>query len=124
MKYFMWSAAVLMALTTIAHLFGGTVQIMTPIIETQSLDPAIRSISMVVWHMVTLVLLLTTLAIGYIARTESPALKWFIIASQIGFALIFLFYNIKDFGAIFVMPQWVAFVLCPALMILHRPSTS
>lgn len=116
----MWGACALMALTTGAHLFGGTGQIMTPIAQTQSLDPAIRSISMVVWHMVTLVLLISTGAIGYLARSDNPALKGFIIASQIGFALIFLFYNIKDFGALFVLPQWTVFVLCPALMILHR----
>ncbi|MGB7318437.1 MAG: hypothetical protein WBC85_10780 [Planktotalea sp.] len=124
MKYLMWIAAGLMGLTSAVHLFLGTGDIMSPIMQAETLDPAIRAIAMVVWHMVSLMLLLSTLAIAYLARTPNQALKWFVISMQVGFTLIFLFYNITHFAALFVLPQWTVFLIVPILMIFARPKAA
>lgn len=120
MNYFIAGAAALMGLTSAVHIFAGTGEIMSPIVAADVLDPAIRAIAMVVWHMVSLVLVLSTLAIGYLAVRSNSALGSFVVASQFGFALIFLYYNITQFGALFVLPQWTVFVLCPVLMLVPR----
>ena len=121
MTYLMWGAAALMGLTTAVHIFLGTVDVMTPIMQADTLHPVVQATAMVVWHMISLILLLSTIAIASLVRRPKLALAWFIIASQFGFALIFLFYNITHFGALFVMPQWTVFLLCPIMMLLARP---
>lgn len=118
MNYFTGVAAFHIGLTAAIHLFAGTGDIVFPIMQVETLHPEIRAIAMVLWHMVSLILLLSTLAIGYFARNSNHALSWPIIASQFGFAFIFVFYNITHFAALFVMPQGTVFVLCPVLMIL------
>ena len=109
-----------MGLTSAVHLFLGTGDIMTPIMITETLHPAIRATAMVVWHMVSLMLVLLTLAIAYLALKPNPPLFWFVIALQLGSAMVFLFFNISHFGSFFVMPQWTVFVLCPLLMLAPR----
>ena len=119
MKYGMWSAAALMGLTTCVHLFAGTGDIMTPIMNAD-IHPIVKSTAMVVWHGVTLILALLTLAIAHLARRQNPALFGFAIAIQLGFAALFLFYNLSMFGGVFTLPQWTVFLLAPALMIFAR----
>lgn len=124
MKYLMLGAAGIMGLTTGVHLFARTRDIMTPIMDAGSLHPVIRSVALVVWHMVTLILALCTIALVYLARSENLALTYFILALQIGFALIFLAINIATFGALFTMPQWTAFAITAALMIASMIKTA
>lgn len=114
-KYLLWSATALMALTTGVHLFAGTPEIMEPIVAAD-LHPVIKATAMVVWHVITLLLALMTFAIAYLARVRNPALSLFIIAIQLSFAGVFLWYNLTMFGGIFMLPQWTVFLLVPVLM--------
>ncbi len=46
------------------------------------------------------------------------------IAIQLGFASLFLFYGFRLLGNIIDMPQWIAFMLVPGLMMLARRGKS
>jgi hypothetical protein len=116
MSYFMWSAAAVMGLTTGVHLLAGTSDIMTPILNAEVIDPVISGVALVVWHMVSLMLALSTIAIIYLARVQNHALLILVASLQLGFALIFLWYNLTLFSALFAMPQWIAFLLAALLM--------
>lgn len=116
MSYFMWSAAAVMGLTTGVHLLAGTSDIMTPILNAEVIDPVISGVALVVWHMVSLMLALSTIAIIYLARVQNHALLILVASLQLGFALIFLLYNLTLFSALFAMPQWTAFLLAALLM--------
>lgn len=115
MNYLMWGAAALMGFTTCVHLFAGTPDVMSPIMGAD-IDLVTKGTAMVVWHGVSLILLLSTFALAYLARRDNPALFAFAIAIQLGFAALFLFYNLSMFGALFALPQWTVFLLAPALM--------
>jgi hypothetical protein len=65
---------------------------------------------------VSLMLVLSTIAIIYLARVQNHALLILVASLQLGFALIFLWYNLTLFSALFAMPQWTAFLLAALLM--------
>ena len=111
----LWSAAALMGLTTGAHLFAGTPEIMGPILQAD-LHPVIKTTAMVVWHVATLLLALMTFGIAYLAKRRNAALSLFIILIQLSFAGLFLWYNITVFSGLFALPQWTVFLVVLALM--------
>jgi hypothetical protein len=115
MSKLMWGAALLMALTTGVHLFMGTSEIMGPI-QVVDLELVIKSTAMVVWHGVTLILVLSTFGIAFLARHKNQNLALFIVAIQFGFVRLFLFYTLTVFGGLFALPQWTVFLLVAALM--------
>ena len=115
MKKTMCTAAVLMGLTTGLHLFGGTSEIMNPILNAD-IHPVIKGTSMVVWHAITAILALMAVGIFYLARHKNDALAYFIIAIQLAFAGLFIFYNASMLDALFAMPQWTIFLGIAAVM--------
>lgn len=115
MKYVMWSAAALMGLTTCVHLFAGTPEIMSPIMSA-GIHPVVKATAMVVWHVVTLLLLLLTFAIAYLASHKNDALFTLTLAIQLSFAGLFLYYGLGTFGGVFTLPQWTVFLLVPVMM--------
>jgi hypothetical protein len=110
-----WSAAGLMGLTTVVHLFAGTPEIMSPILQA-NLRPVIRAIAMVVWHVAKLLLALMTFGIAYFTKFRNAGLSLFIILIQLSFAGLFLWYNITLFSVLFALPQWTVFLIVPVLM--------
>lgn len=117
MEYLMWSAAALTGVTTCIHLFAGTKEIMTPILKAEH-PVALKAVMMVIWHGVTLILALMTIGIAFVAMHQNIPLALFIIAVQLGFAGLFLYYNLSMIGGLFRLPQWTVFLLVPALMSL------
>lgn len=120
MKKPMVAAAGLMGLTTLVHLFAGGPENYGPLRES-ALGDVSRSTLSVVWHMVSLVLLLQTLALGELSRRPNPPLWWLTLAGMLGFAALFVGYTLADFGALFALPQWTVFLATAALMIWGRP---
>ena len=59
---------------------------MTPIRQSD-LPPLVRSVADVVWHGVTVMLVLMAGGLAWLAFAPNPALLWMICAVQIGFAL-------------------------------------
>ncbi|MEY1557720.1 hypothetical protein AB3Y40_18975 [Yoonia sp. R2331] len=113
------TAAALMALTTLIHVFVGGPEVMDPI-RASTLDPLVIGVASVVWHAITLLLALFAVALLWLARNSNKPLVALLLAMQLGFGLIFLGYGIADLGTIWPMPQWIIFFAIPALMLVGQ----
>ena len=107
-------AALLMLLTSGIHVFAGGPEIMTPIRQS-NLSKPVKAVADVVWHGVTVMLLLMAAGLGWLAYMPNPALLWMICAVQIGFAGLFIAYGLGQLGNLKQMPQWIIFLGIPAL---------
>lgn len=123
MNKFMIAAAALMFATLLAHVFGGGAEIHAPI-QASELSPYLRAISAVIWHAITIILLVFSIALAGLVKHPNRALERAVIAIQLGFASLFLFYGFRLLGNIIDMPQWIAFILIPGLMMLARRGKS
>mgnify|MGYP000046819713 FL=1 len=108
------AAAALMALTFCVHVFAGGPEIHVAI-QGSELSEYLRAISAVLWHAVTVILAVFALAYLWLARHENRALALVMVATQLGFAALFLWYGATLLGTIWPMPQWVIFLLIPAI---------
>lgn len=106
-----------MAITIVAHVFGGGPQYHQPFRESD-MALELRSMSSVLWHFVTIMLVVFAAALAWLAYQRNTALAWFTIASQVGFAGVFLYYGLTDLQSPWPMPQWIVFLLIPALTLL------
>jgi len=111
------TAAALMGLTVLVHAFLGGPEVYTPI-RSSLLDPQLIAVLSVIWHGVTVVLFAMTLGLIWMVRHHSPALALIIAGIQVGFAALFIGYGLSDLGTLAPMPQWIIFLLIPALMAL------
>lgn len=112
---FYLAAAGLMALTTLVHLFAGGPEIYAPLRDA-TLAPVVVSTLSVVWHMISLLLGLYTVALFWLWQRSNDHLAVFICAGQIAFALLFVTYGIADFGSVLPLPQWTIFALTAAFI--------
>ncbi|MBT2131388.1 hypothetical protein [Aliiroseovarius lamellibrachiae] len=119
MNKFMIAATVLMFATFLAHVLGGGPEIHAPI-QASDLSPYLRAISAVIWHAITIILLVFSVALAGLIKYPNRALERVIIAIQLGFASLFLFYGMRLLGNVIDMPQWIAFMLIPAVMVIGR----
>ncbi|WP_299424975.1 hypothetical protein [uncultured Shimia sp.] len=115
MNKWMLTAAGLLFLTTGVHVFLGGPEIHVPIQESE-LHPAVRAVGAVVWHAVTVMLLVFGAACAWLARNSNAPLAWLMIATQIGFAGLFIGYGMTLLGNLTVMPQWIIFALISAII--------
>ena len=121
MNKWITAAAALMALTVIAHVFGGGPEV-NDIVSASDLPPTVRALSSVVWHGITLMLVLSTAALVYLAKHDNPALETFLAIWQLGFAMMFIGYGIVQLGTIWPMPQWTVFIVMPVMTYLGSRS--
>lgn len=111
------TAALLMTLTVLIHVFVGGAEVMDPI-RASTLDPLVIAVTNVVWHAITLQLALFVVGLFWLVQHQSRPLVAMMLAMQLGFALIFLGYGIADLGTLWPMPQWIIFLGIPALMLM------
>ncbi|SFU51113.1 hypothetical protein SAMN04488527_104137 [Aliiroseovarius crassostreae] len=116
MKRSMILAAVLMGLTTGVHVLAGGPDIHLPI-QSSNLPADLRAISAVLWHAVTVNLTLFTLSLAWMVRHENRGLGVLLVGVLLGYAGLFLYYGATILGTLWVMPQWVIFLLIPAVML-------
>lgn len=119
------AASALMGLTFVVHVFGGGPEIHVPI-QASELSEYLRAISAVLWHAVSVILAVFALAYLWAAKNNAPALIWQMTVIQLGFAALFLWYGIALLGTIWPMPQWIIFLLIPAVSLIgqrRRPSS-
>ncbi len=57
-------ASALSALTLIAHILGGGTEIMIPVLASE-LIPYLKAIMLVIWHAITMIFLINSLALIY-----------------------------------------------------------
>lgn len=117
MNRWMLAAAGALLLTTWVHVYLGGPEI-HHVIQVSDLPPDLRALSAVLWHAVTIALLVFAAGCIWLARTPNPALVLLIGAIQVGYAGLFLFYGVTRLGTLWVMPQWIIFLLVPALMVI------
>ncbi|MFY0594823.1 MAG: hypothetical protein JXQ85_00195 [Cognatishimia sp.] len=108
------AAAVLMALTFGVHVFAGGPEVHVAI-QASELSEYLRAISAVLWHAVSVILAVFALAYLWLARNDNKALSIVLGATQLGFATLFLWYGTTLLGTIWPMPQWIVFLLIPAI---------
>ena len=111
------AAALLMALTTLVHIFAGGPENYAPL-RASDLAAIPRATLSVVWHMVTLVLAVTAGGLFFLIKNRSIPLAILLLILQIGFALLLVFYGLLDFQSLLELPQWIAFGLASLLMFL------
>lgn len=111
------AAAALSTVLTAAHIFGGTPEFLTPILETELPDD-IRAVAAIVWHGVSLLLVANSaVLIGATMNTHWGRAGVGVVAAQyVGFVALFLYFGIIFLGDITALPQWVAFALISAMI--------
>ena len=117
MNKWITAAAALMGLTVTAHVFGGGPEV-NDIVSASDLPPTVRALSSVVWHGITLMLVLSTAALVYLAKHNNPALEAFLAIWQLGLAMMFIGYGVVQLGTIWPMPQWTVFIAMPVMTYL------
>jgi hypothetical protein len=112
-------AAVLSAARFCLHVIGGGADVHTPI-QKSDLEASLRAISAVIWHFISLILLLQSVAFWVLAKRPNWELAWFLTAIQFGFAALFIYYGLTMLGSIWIMPQWVVFLGIGILSLLGQ----
>lgn len=110
------TAGILSVLLTAIHIFGGGADVHAPILASE-LDPLMKGYSSVLWHGVTASLALCSGILLLAAKREGERelLTWIVIIQFAAFAAIFAYYGITRFGTLFLMPQWIAFLIIIAV---------
>lgn len=106
-----------MALTTLVHAFVGGPEVYAPV-RISALDPLTRSVTSVVWHVVTAQLALLAVGLYWVSAHRNPALEAMIGAMQLSFVVLFIGYGLGDLGSLWMMPQWTIFLAGLGLMVL------
>lgn len=123
MRLFTPLAAALMALTTAAHVFGGGPEIMDPVAASGLTGP-VQSVLWVVWHGITTVLVVMTMALAYLSRHDVPALRIMCCAICLAFTGLFVVAATGLPNGFAILPQWAIFTVLAVLVALGRPSSS
>ena len=106
--------AVLMAGTVALHVFSGGPEFADPFRAALS-DDHLRAMALILWHAVTVVLVVLTGAYLVLARGPNRALLWASSALQLGWAALFVLYGLDLLGQLWSLPQWVLFISFPLL---------
>ena len=107
-------AAALMGLTVLIHVFGGGPEVHDPLQATLS-DPFLAAFAAVLWHMVTVALVVLAGGLWVLAKRHDSALEAILSGIQLGFAAVFVFYGLTRLGTVMPMNQWIIFLMIPAL---------
>ena len=112
-------ATALSGILVLAHIFGGGPEIHMPVLATE-LAPEIKAAVSVVWHGVTLVLIINTVLL-LAATTNRPwghTAAWIVVAQYGAFVVLFIAYGIIRLENLTQLPQWIAFLLIVVLTVL------
>ncbi len=103
----------LMAGIVAVHVFMGGPQYAVPFMQELSTSD-LRAMSQVLWHAVTIALVLIALAYLWLGFHRNRALFVFTSLLQLGWAGLFLLYGATQLGELTTQPQWVLFIAFPA----------
>ena len=102
MRYPTLAAATVMAATTLLHMISGGAEFHQPI-QTSAMEPPLRAMLAVLWHTVTLLLAVQAVALVWLARHPDRAMASLLVAIQICFAGLFLFYGQTMLGTVWTL---------------------
>lgn len=112
------AAAALSALTLAAHFFGGGPQYHTPAMAS-SLSIEDKTVYTVIWHAVTAILVINTLAFAHAtySRKFRTGFVFLTSAQYLSWGFLFVYFGLTRLGDLWTLPQWIAFFLIPAVAI-------
>ena len=106
------------------HVFGGGPAINDPV-QASTLPLLVRSVSEVVWHAITAILVINGLALLWGALDgRMVRLAWLVAVQYLAFAGLFVAYDISRFGSLMAMPQWILFLAMAFLAMLGLTRTA
>ncbi|MTI15638.1 hypothetical protein E1162_00100 [Rhodobacteraceae bacterium RKSG542] len=112
MNKWLFSAGVLSLLLDLVHVFLGGPEIHNPVLAS-NFDPVLKAVLSVVWHGITVVLLVNgaLLITAAFKRTLALGVAWTVIAQYTGFSLLFIAYGALRLDSLMDMPQWISFLV-------------
>lgn len=104
-------AALGMAATFALHTFGGEMTVHRPLLTDAATAEMDLYVS-VLWHGITAVIALGTLALVYLAMQPVPPkpMLWLIGAQTLTIGLLFIAYGLLRTDSLWVAPQWIILV--------------
>ncbi len=116
MNYWILSAAGLSTLVLLAHVIGGGQDVHRPILNSE-LNDELKAYSSIIWHSATALLAIGSLSLLWagMGNHYADGMAFVILLQYIAFAGLFIFYGITRLDSVWIMPQWTAFILIPAL---------
>jgi hypothetical protein len=105
--------------------FGGGPEIHDAILASDA-TLLVRTIGSVVWHGISAMLLLNSVALLFAVRSAvvPKALVLLVVGQYLSMAGLFVFYGLHEFKSLMQMPQWTGFVVisCLALIGIRAPA--
>ena len=118
MNYYFLIAALISLFGTFFHIFVGNNKIDNMVFATE-LNINIRTISRVVWHSVTCILVISFVALLFGAlKGISNDLAYFISAYMLGFSALFMYFCAYHLGNPFRFPHPIVFFIMGSLVIM------
>ncbi|MEV6241834.1 hypothetical protein [Lentzea sp. NPDC051838] len=103
------------------HIIGGHRDVVRPLLHA-GLAEEPKRVLQAVWHMVSIDLVLSGIALTYLAFTSAnELLAWFVAAHFVGYAGAFLAVTVSVRWPLFRLPQWV--LLLPVAVLTLVGST-
>ncbi|WP_137940038.1 hypothetical protein [Chitinivorax sp. B] len=117
MNAWLMSAAGVTMATFLLHTLAGGKEVAAPLLKAQDLGPVEKYTSYYCWHMVTILLLVMALAIGYIAWQPNLPMLLLLLCLSLAFtSLSLLMAKVSRLG-IWALPQWVCFAAISGLLL-------
>lgn len=112
MSYWIAVAGAFSSIYVYLHVVGGGVEVHVPILEG-GLPHELQGFVSVMWHgfTVTMVLCSGLFLIAALRPKLRKVLTLIGVVQYVGFAVLFLLYNWQRFDSLFVMPQWIGFLI-------------
>lgn len=110
------TAAALTGLTAAVHMFAGGPEY-HPVIRNLLETTEYKALYSVLWHAVSVFLIVSTLATGWMSLRPNLPLALTIGGIQLGWAGLFIAYGLGDLGTLWTLPQWVIFIAIPSLLL-------
>lgn len=119
MNLWILTAAGLSFVTLLIHLFSGGPEVHDPILESD-LSVLLKAYGSVLWHAVTVVLAVNSMALLIAARGRAlqKPLVLLTAGQYFGFAVLFGIYGLTRLGTLLPMPQWIIFCLIAAVALM------
>jgi hypothetical protein len=102
-------AAIAMGFTAAIHLIGGEVSVHRPLLADAT-TPEMDIYVSVIWHGISAMIVLNTLALVAALRTTTPVMLTLIGAQTLAVGLLFILYGLIRTGSPWIAPQWVILV--------------
>lgn len=110
------AAAIIAVLTVFLHVIGGGADVHAPM-QAGGLSPLLAAFAAVLWHAVTVVLIVISAALVWLVRHPNPPLALALCGLMFGWSALFIGYGAARLGDLWQMPQWVIFITLPVLIL-------